>query len=268
MSDSLPFHFLKEGMTSFVIGDKAYINSFFNNNDFYEFDPANNTWIVKENYPFSNMYSYVSFAINGKGYLGLGFGQDENDDYVNLRRLYEYNPITNTWLRKTDFPGAPRSNGVAFVIGKYAYFGMGNMRGKWMKDFWRYDPVQDEWTQVDSCGYAAEGCWSFVLNGKAYVGGGFWVGHNVWQYTPESTNLDNVAACCGVAIYPNPANDKVYVTFESGDVAEVEFYDMQGRNIFVPSNGDSYSLSHLKNGCYLLKIEAGQKVFTQKIIKQ
>ena len=78
----------------------------------------------------------VAFAINGKGYIGLG--QDCNNNY--LADMYEFDPVANTITRVADFPGGPRESAAAFVIGDRGYVGSGNYRGNVTKDFWSFNP--------------------------------------------------------------------------------------------------------------------------------
>lgn len=76
-----------------------------------------------------------------------------------------------------------------------------------------------------------------------------------------------------IKIYPNPAKDRVY--FQSKNELrnlEVRFYDILGKVIkeekitsFSLTNG--MDVSNLPRGVYLVKIDDGQDVYTQKMIK-
>jgi N-acetylneuraminic acid mutarotase len=61
------------------------------------------------------------FAINGKGYICLGI----NNSLVYNQELWEYNPTTDTWSQKANFPGVARDNAKSFVIGDTAFVGTG-----------------------------------------------------------------------------------------------------------------------------------------------
>lgn len=53
-----------------------------------------------------NRYGVVAFGVGNKGYVGLGIkhsNKDGIDTFMN--DFWEYNPDTNTWIRKADFPG-------------------------------------------------------------------------------------------------------------------------------------------------------------------
>jgi len=56
-------------------------------------------------------------------------------------RLWAYDPATDSWIRKADFPGAGRSRGVAFSMARNGYFGLGlTPDGQGLRDIWQYNP--------------------------------------------------------------------------------------------------------------------------------
>lgn len=95
------------------------------------------------------------------------------------------------WEKKADFPEL-RDMAVAFSIEGFGYVGTGTDTVKLTNDFWKYDPVDDTWEEVASMPtLGRRGAFCFVIDNKAYVGGG--VNENMrkdnefWQYDP-STN--------------------------------------------------------------------------------
>ena len=72
--------------------------------DFWEYDPATNTWTQKADFGGTARYVAVGFSIGSKGYIGTG------DDDLNqfLKDFWEYDPATNTWTQKADFGGTAR----------------------------------------------------------------------------------------------------------------------------------------------------------------
>lgn len=122
-----------------------------------------NAWIRKADPPIN--FANVSFAINGKGYIGFGFGSAGN-------KLWRYDPLDNTWTEVAPFPGGLRGEPVSFVIDDIAYVGLG-IENK--KDFWKYDASKNQWTRIADLPFDDEGE-SFYLtgiglsaNGKGYV---------------------------------------------------------------------------------------------------
>lgn len=97
------------------------------------------------------------------------------------------------WITRSQLNGAARSEAVGFTIGDFAYLGTGwdglNTR---FSDFWKYDPVNDTWTQVASLPDTASKRSSAVglsANGMGYIGTGY-DGFNYlkdfWQYDPNA----------------------------------------------------------------------------------
>lgn len=67
-----------------------------------------------------------------------------------------------------------------------------------------------------------------------------------------------------LAIYPNPASEKVYIKGEK--VLEAEMYSMDGRKLDIILNADqSIDVSHLAKGIYLLKLKIKNEITTKKL---
>ena len=64
----------------------------------------------------------VAFSAQGKGYVATGVGPS---GYLN--DLWQYDAGNNSWIQKSDFPGAARYECVAFTIGEYGYVGCGEI---------------------------------------------------------------------------------------------------------------------------------------------
>lgn len=92
-------------------------------------------------------YQSTTFALGTNGYLGLG--EVEGRVYSDV---WAYNAESDTWQRKNDFPGLKRYGAVSFVIGTKAYVGLGYSaaESRNLTDFWEYDYLNDEWTEVAS----------------------------------------------------------------------------------------------------------------------
>lgn len=78
----------------------------------------------------------VGFSIGSKGYIGTGVTSS------NIKDLWEYDPNTNVWSRKSDFGGEARDWAVGFSIGNKGYIGTGakNDSSYFYNDFWEYTP--------------------------------------------------------------------------------------------------------------------------------
>jgi N-acetylneuraminic acid mutarotase len=124
----------------FSIGNKGYVGTglsqIFAKNDFWEYDPATDTWTQKADYGGEAVFFAVGFAINGKGYIGEG--QSDGNIYYGF---WEYDPILDTWTQVADFPGKPRAGAVAFSIGDQGYLGTGGRSFRpVLRDFWEFTP--------------------------------------------------------------------------------------------------------------------------------
>lgn len=69
-----------------------------------------------------------------------------------------------------------------------------------------------------------------------------------------------------VAVYPNPASDKLNV--EGEGISEVLLMDINGRTVMTANNGGVLSIANLANGVYVIRVVTAEGVHTQKIVKQ
>lgn len=171
------------GAAGFVLNQKAYVagridpNTSNHYKDCWEYDPLNDTWTPKQNLiaPFDQG---VSFALNGKGYVGLGITNDS---------LYEYNPILDQWIAKTQYMNASHLNSTAFVINNIAYIGTGTDANNIdSKEFWQYS--NNTWQRITDFPIEKLATASFVTTNKAYLGGGYISSYGLvydfWEFTP------------------------------------------------------------------------------------
>lgn len=178
--------------SSFTIGNKGYLMCGYDGNnsktrftDLWEYDMDLDHWTQKASLPGIGRNSAVAFAIDDKGYLGTGYNETVSGLYLN--DFWEYNPSTDEWTQKADFPGAARQQAVAFGVSGKGYIGAG-YDGNWLKDFYAYTPSTDSWEQIVSIGGSKrQSATSFVINNIAYVCCGNNNGEYIndfWQYNP------------------------------------------------------------------------------------
>jgi len=133
----------------FVIGSKAYI---YCEGKLWEFNPSDNSVTPKADCP--DQLSYPScFAVNGKGYVATG----GHSGLTLLKSVYEYDPATDHWTKKSDFGGAVRREATGFAVGGKGYIACGELpkeigpgEFQWIdtNDVWEYSPETDTWTQI------------------------------------------------------------------------------------------------------------------------
>jgi len=129
-----------------------------------------------------------AFTIGEKAYVGLG-GSVNSHTYVSDLNVYD--PSTNLWTPRANFPGGNRGQAVSFSINGKGYICTGRDFATAKSDLWEYDPIANTWTQKASmpggARYAAQG---FSIGNKGYVGLGTTNGANdlndFWEYTPAT----------------------------------------------------------------------------------
>jgi len=197
---------------AFSIGNKGYVGTGAAGaafpytplyNDFWEYDPAMDTWTQKASLPATARFAAVGFSIGNKGYIGTGF------DAVTYfqKDFWEYDPVANSWTQKQDFGGLARMEAVGFSIGDKGYVGTGGnyMSGvDVLSDFWQYDPAANQWTQKADFGGAGRSTASgFAAGGHGYIGmGGDFqtlVYTDFWEYDPTNNDWTQRDAFSGTA---------------------------------------------------------------------
>ena len=250
--------FQVEGMAGFVIGDKIYVGtgySFAEDDsdlgvetfitDFYEYDTKTDTWTKKASFGGNARSHGIGFAINGKGYLGLGFATGGRD-YHN--EFQEYDPVTNTWRQLAAFPGS-ESNAAYFTIGDYGYVGYSDYEAYGEEipgmQFWRYDPSTDSWTEVARLPAAENerrNASGFSNNGKGYVAMGnceYTNCRDFWEYDPLSDSWTQLSD------YPND-NHEGSLGFTINDYA----YLGSAVSSYYSKTPQSFWQYHLKTGTW------------------
>ncbi len=134
-------------------------------------DPLGN-WIKKSDFEGRPRGSAVSFVIGDNAYVGLGYNDDDDNEY--LKDFWVYNSAIDRWDRVADFPGNGRVAAVAFSIDGKGYVGTGYDGDNKLKDMWEYDPVLNSWTQKDDfAGGARYKAVGFSIDNYGYIGTGY-----------------------------------------------------------------------------------------------
>ena len=126
--------------------------------DWWEYDPANNTWAQKADYignGGTGDQDLTAIAINGIGYIGGG--------WYGGAAHYKYDPSINNWTQLAT-PPITVANTDPFVINGKGYY------TDWGTDWlYMYDPAVDLWTPVSQMPtFASQRDPTFVIDDKGY----------------------------------------------------------------------------------------------------
>ena len=243
--------------------------------DTWQYDPVNDVWNQKADFPGGHRVMATAFSINNKGYCAMGktSGFPKKD-------FWEYDPSTNTWTGKSDFPGAERDGAVSFSIDCKGYVGTGTTTSNIVSDFWEYDQNSNAWNRIaDITGPGRTGAIGFSIAGKGYVSMGgtysFQLKQDLWQYTPDS-----IVCATGVnefennrsllSIYPNPST--AGFTLSLGELktlnCKLSIYDVAGRLVYEqPMDYSVNTIScSLTSSVYLVKVNSEEGIYTQKLV--
>lgn len=127
------------------------------------------------------------------------------------------------WVELNPVPGIARHHPICFALEGQGYLLCGNPDPRatsdpYLKDQWTYDPVADEWTEMEDFPGAPRGFGvGLNYNGKGYAGFGF--GNNqylndLWEFDPETQEWTQLPSCpCLGRTHPAflAAQGKIYV---------------------------------------------------------
>ena len=170
----------RERAVAFSIGDYGYVSTGIDTaevllKDLWQYAPNTDTWSQKADLPGSARRDAIAFSVNGKGYVGTGIDNANALLGTKLKDLWEYDPSTNSWTQKADFPGSG-GNGIYFATA-FAADNKGYVcGGKWgpnlySSQLWEYKPSTDLWIQrMNFPGGVRYQLSSFSIGNQGYVG--------------------------------------------------------------------------------------------------
>ena len=128
-------------------------------------------------------HSAVAFVIGEWAYVGTGFvpafGNNEGETRYRtyFNDFYRFNLKTKQWdkdwsseMKVGGTVVEGRRDAVAFSDGEYGYVGTGyGENNRVFKDFYRFDPKTETWSEISFLGESRFGGTAFVVNNAAYV---------------------------------------------------------------------------------------------------
>jgi N-acetylneuraminic acid mutarotase len=177
------------GIVAFSVNNYGYVGLGMSNN-FWQYDPVADSWTQKGNFPGMASTYAASFVIGNYAYVGSGMNGLNTSS--GSAEFFRYDPSSDTWTQKADFPGGGRNSASAFAIADYGYLGTGyNLNGVYLNDFWQYNSSSDSWIQKKNFGGGARSEASgFAGVYQGYLGFGWGQAHMVGQNTYSSTYID------------------------------------------------------------------------------
>ncbi len=207
------------------------------------YNPSNNSWSQKANFPGGKRMSACAFELYGIGYMGTGL----YDANTVKSDFWKYTPNTNTWTAIQDFPGNGRFGMVGFTLNNEAYVGTGDDNIDKYIDFFKYNPLSNSWTGIISpqAPERLSGI-SFSIGNKGYFGTGWdeeFYFSDFWVYSPNRlTDIDNkyIAKNQSISVFPNPANNNIFIEINNNLELESELFihDINGQLILNKNIND------------------------------
>lgn len=274
---------------AFSIDSLGYIGlctdtSWTRNNRVWQYSPATDSWTQKSNcpIPITTVMGGCDFTTNSAGYLCLTPGYVSNTSTY----LWEYEPVSDVWVQKANFPGISRSSASAIGVNNKGYYGTGAYSSgsfhTTLNDWWEYDPNNDIWTSKTSLPDTGRaGSFVFVVGNRAYLGCGIInpqtfpdMTKDLWEYTPDSATGISELNETGliVSVSPNPfTTSTTIVTRRILVNPQLKFFDSFGNRININTAINSKEIvimrDELKAGIYFYELYEGKnKVDASKFI--
>lgn len=195
---------------SFVIANHGYLFGGIDtaeivHKDLWQYDPIADSWTQKADLPGSVRRDAIGFALNDKGYIGTGIDSNEATLGNTLADFWEYNPMTNAWTQKANYPGNGGQGvyfATAFSVDNKGYICGGKVGpNNYSNQLWEYKPSLDVWTQrTNFPGGVRYQLTAFTIQNDAYVG--FGADQNIykkdlWKYSVGTNQWSQRASLPG-----------------------------------------------------------------------
>jgi N-acetylneuraminic acid mutarotase len=242
--------------------------------DVYAYDPTFDSWTYETTFPGLATSSGgrdggIATSANNKIYFGMG-----KDDSFFQNDWWEYNPTTNVWLQKSNFPGSGRTGAFAFTVNGMPCAGMGS-DGSYNNDTWWYNITTDTWNYTTSfSGTARRGVVCFVIGNVGYMGTGKSGGGSKQDFYKLDADVDveDLEKNSYITLYPNPVigNEFMVQYTQPFNTFMLQVLSLDGKIIKtqeLTKASQTIDRTGLSKGIYFVTIlNKGQVVATKKII--
>jgi len=234
---AIPMSFTYGTLTS--SGNKMYLYTGTTSNNFWEYDPAANSWVQKADYLMGTRVAPTMFTIGNKIYMGLGTTASPDQGYNTPDySFYQYDINSDSWSQVADYPASisdgSRIFSSSFVINNIAYVG-GGASNHPADEFYSYTPGNNTWTRLKDFNNPTSGKFAFTSNGYGYLAGGdsynfpnstlkscykYDAVNDTWTMLPDNIGLAQLG---GNGIYPGFVfvnNGNVYLGSGGGQFSQ------------------------------------------------
>jgi len=245
--------------------------------DVFEYNPLTDSWTTKTSFPGNPNSSGgreagTGSSVNNKIYFGLG-----KDDSFFQNDWWEFNPLTNAWIRKADFPVSGRTGAWSFTMNNSPVVGMGS-DGSFTDDTWWFDVNANTWNYT--CTFPGDGRRSavaFSINNIGYMG----TGKSSGGTKQDFYKLDSQVGIQELnhnqslfSVFPNPVTtDNISILLETElKNATLSIFNSSGSLVkTMPIHSKEFKINRtdLAAGLYFISIEnKDQLLSAKKIILQ
>lgn len=284
----------------FAIGNDVYVgfghksNNIFN--DFYKLDGATQQWQQLNDFPGEERVAGTQFSHNGYGYILDGEGVDHQN--LNEGEFYRYNPANDSWTAMPFHVGDGLWAPGTFVIGDMLYLTGGDLHNdQSLQTLWAYnldenrlnDGIieQNAFLMIDPNYYAQDVTYQWITCNNyiipsvttpdipAYPGDSYKLVVNYSKGGIDTsdcivaTNITAIEQKEAISIYPNPAQNSVQITAETGTYT---LYNSLGIviRIGVVQPSERINIQDLPQGQYYIQYadQKGSAPQTLTFIKQ
>jgi len=171
---SVARNFMSTGVVNGIVYSiGGSLDPYTSTSDVEAYDAATDSWTSKADLP-QKLCGTTAGTVNDKIYVvgGGTFLHGGANGYV-VDSVYEYNPVSNSWTRKSNIPtplylaAADVVNGKIYVIG-----GAPHGAQSAYKTVYEYNPATDTWTKKSDMPTARFNHSATTVDGKIYVFGG------------------------------------------------------------------------------------------------
>jgi hypothetical protein len=270
---------LRDAGIAFVLNDTAYVGCGFDGaamyDDLWRYDEANDAWVQVANNLQTTLIFPACFVADGRAFI-LSGGTTGGVNETN--QMWEYIPSTQSFLPKAPYPGAARQAAFAFGGNHYGYIA-GGMSGYTTNynDMYRYNPDSNNWTPAGSVPHFGA-AWSSVFTigstvyaglGAKFVGSALQGNDSFYRFRmPFPTSVNEVKPFKQLAVYPNPANDMLWI--DAAAAGELHIYNYLGERVrsVAYSSNKPVLVADLASGYYTMRLSSGEDVWAGAFVKQ